>query len=64
LGSGFSIIICPNLREFEQIIVRDHLWNSPDQIKIRLSNYLFGQVHFISDLSQSPKIQANNYKGS
>jgi hypothetical protein len=36
------------------MIVRDHLWNSPDQIKIKLLNHLSGQVGPISSLSQSP----------
>jgi len=26
----FFIIIYSNLKEFRQVIVRDHLWNSPD----------------------------------
>jgi hypothetical protein len=29
-----SIIICLNLREFKKVIVRDHLYNLSDQIKI------------------------------
>jgi hypothetical protein len=32
------------------MIVRDHLWNLPDQIEIGLSNYLFGYVSLISGL--------------
>jgi hypothetical protein len=50
---GFSIIICWNLREFEQVIVRDHLRDPPDQTKIGMSNHLFGQTSFINSLSQS-----------
>jgi hypothetical protein len=39
---------------FGQVIVRDHLWDTHDQIKIGLPNHLFGQVSSISDLSQPP----------
>jgi hypothetical protein len=49
----FFIIICMNLREFEQAVVRDYLWNSFDQIKIKLSNHLSSQMGLISDFSQS-----------
>jgi hypothetical protein len=27
-----SQIICLNLKEFEHVIMRDHLWNLPDKI--------------------------------
>jgi hypothetical protein len=40
--SRLFIIIYLNLKEFEHVIVRDHLWDLFDQIKIRLSNYLSG----------------------
>jgi hypothetical protein len=39
-GLGSSTIICLNLREFRQVIMRDHLWNPPDQLKIGLPNHL------------------------
>jgi hypothetical protein len=42
-GSGSTQIICLNLREFGQVIVRDHLWDTPDQIKIELVNHLSGK---------------------
>jgi hypothetical protein len=45
-----STIICPNLREFEQVIVRDHLWNLPDQIKIKLFNHLLCKGYKIAGL--------------
>jgi hypothetical protein len=51
MGLWSFTVIYPNLREFRQIIVTNHLWNSPDQIKIWLSNHLFGQVVPISGLS-------------
>jgi hypothetical protein len=41
-GLGYSTIICSNLREFGQVIMRDHLYDPPDQIKIELSNHLSG----------------------
>jgi hypothetical protein len=52
--------------------VRDNLWDPHDQIKIGLSNYLSGQVNFISGLLQSthsmlefsPQIRADNLRGS
>jgi len=50
-GLGSSIIICLNLREFRQVIMRDHLWNPPDQLKIGLPNHLSDQVSLISGLS-------------
>jgi len=31
-GLGFCTIICSNLREFKQMIIRDYLWDSLDQI--------------------------------
>jgi len=34
------------------VIVKDYLWDPPDQIKIGLFNDLFGQVGFISGLSK------------
>jgi hypothetical protein len=40
IRSESSQIICLNLREFKQVIVRYHLWDPLDQIKIRLSNHL------------------------
>jgi hypothetical protein len=62
-GLGSSTIICLNLREFGRVIVRDHLWDSPDQIKIGLSNHLSDQVGHISCLSQSPaRILSNSDK--
>jgi hypothetical protein len=30
VGSGSFIIICPNLRKFEKVIVKNHLWNLPN----------------------------------
>jgi hypothetical protein len=51
--SGFFQIICSNLREFKQVIVKDHLWD-------HLTKYKFGcpttsgQVGSISGLLQSP----------
>jgi hypothetical protein len=50
-GLGSSIIICLNLREFRQVIMRDHLWNPPDQLKIGLPNHLSDQVSPISGFS-------------
>jgi hypothetical protein len=41
-GSGSSTIICSNLKQFGQVIVRDHLWDPLDQIKVGLSNHLSG----------------------
>jgi len=38
----YTQIISSNLREFEQVIVRCHSWDSSDQIKIGLPNHLFG----------------------
>jgi hypothetical protein len=40
-----SQIICSNLKEFEQIIIKEYLWNSPDQIKIKLPNHLIIQLN-------------------
>jgi hypothetical protein len=48
---GSSQIICPNLREFEQMIVRNYLWDLPDQIKIGMPKHLSGQIGFRSGLS-------------
>jgi hypothetical protein len=45
------IIICPNLREFEYVIIREHLWDLPDQIKNWIFNHLSGQVSLISNIS-------------
>jgi hypothetical protein len=62
-GLGSSTIICSNLREFRQVIVRDHLWDPPDQLKIELLNHLFDQVSPISGLSQLPfRILSNSNK--
>jgi hypothetical protein len=58
-GSGSSQIINPNLKEFEQVMVKDYLWNSSNQIKIGLSNYLSDQVNPINDLSQVDDIIAS-----
>jgi hypothetical protein len=51
-GLRSSTIICSNLREFRQVIVRDHLWDPPDQLKIELFNHLSDQVSPISGLSK------------
>jgi hypothetical protein len=53
IGLRSSTIIFLNLIEFGKVIVRDHLWNPLDQIKIELPNYLSSQVGLISDFSQS-----------
>jgi hypothetical protein len=50
-GLRSSAIICSNLKEFGQVIVRDYLWDPPDQIKIGLPKHLFGHVGSISSLS-------------
>jgi hypothetical protein len=52
-GSRFSIIICLNLREFRQVIVRGHLWDPLDSISSWVAQFLFDQVGLISGLSQS-----------
>jgi hypothetical protein len=41
---GFSTIICPNLREFGLVIVRDHVWDPPYRISGWTVQFLFGQV--------------------
>jgi hypothetical protein len=42
-GLEFSTIIRSNLREFRQVIVRNHLWNPPNQISVGQSTfYLVG----------------------
>jgi len=51
-GSKSSQIICPNLREFGQVIMRDHLWDSLNRISGWVAQFLFCQVNSISDLSQ------------
>jgi hypothetical protein len=53
LKLGSFTIICLNLREFGYVIVRDHLWDPHDQIKIGLPNHLSDQVSPISDFLQS-----------
>jgi hypothetical protein len=56
-------IICSNLREFRQVIVRDNLWDPPYQLKIRLSSDLSGHVGFISGLLQlTVQILSNSNK--
>jgi len=54
-GSIFFIIICMNLnlREFGQMILKNYLWNPPDQISGWLTQFLFRKVSFISDFSRS-----------
>lgn len=47
-SSIISQIICLNLKRFEQIIMKDYLWNLLD----RIIQFLFGQVSTISDLLQ------------
>jgi hypothetical protein len=62
-GLGSSTIICPNLREFRQVIMRDHLWNPLNQLKIGLPNHLFDHVSPINGLSQLPfRILSNSNK--
>jgi hypothetical protein len=53
-GSRISQIICSNLREFEQVIAKDHLCDPPDQISGWAVQFLFSQVNSISGLSQLP----------
>jgi hypothetical protein len=40
-GLEFSIIICLNLREFEQMIVKDHLEDLLDRINGWTTKFLF-----------------------
>jgi len=56
-------ILCPNLIEFGQVVVSEHLWDSPDQIKVGLPNCLSGQVNLINAYSQQPvRIVSNSDK--
>jgi hypothetical protein len=41
IESGSSTIICPNLREFGHVIVRDYLWDSLDRISGWATQFLF-----------------------
>jgi len=53
LKTGSSIIICSKYKKFKYVIVRDHLWNLFDQIKIKLPNHLLGHVDLINSFLQS-----------
>jgi hypothetical protein len=62
-GSGSSQIICLNLKEFEQVIVREHLWDLANRISGWVAQFLFVQVGSINGLSQSPaRIISNSVK--
>jgi hypothetical protein len=56
-------ILCPNLIEFGQLVVSEHLWDPPDQIKVGLPNCLSGQVNLINAYSQQlARIVSNSGK--
>jgi len=44
-------MICPNLEEVRHVIVRDHVWNPPNQISGWTIQFLFGHLNLISGLS-------------
>jgi hypothetical protein len=54
-GRESFIIICSNLKEFEQVIVTNHLYvDSPDRINRWTVQFLFGHVNLINGISQLP----------
>lgn len=48
-----GFIICLNLREFEQWVVKNHLWDLFNWISSLAAQFLLSHASFISDLSQS-----------
>jgi hypothetical protein len=59
----FPQIFCPNLIEFGQVVVSEHLRDPPDQIKVGLPNCLSGQVDLINAYSQQlARIVSNSGK--
>jgi hypothetical protein len=62
-GSGSPQILCPNLIEFRQVVVSEHLWYPPDRISSWAAQLLFGQVGLINAHSQLPaRILSNSGK--